>query len=51
MTLTGALILLAVGIVLLLLFAGVLHVIGICLAVVGVIGLLAVVLVRGSSRV
>jgi hypothetical protein len=51
MTLTGALILLVVGVLLLLLFGGVLHVIGIICAVVGVIGLLAVVLVRGSSRV
>jgi len=50
MTLAGALVLLAVGLLLVFLTAGVLHIVGIILAIVAVFALLAV-LIGGRSRV
>lgn len=49
MTLTGALVLLVVGILLVVLTSGVLHLLGIIAAVVGAVGLVVTLLV-GSGR-
>jgi membrane-bound ClpP family serine protease len=51
MTVTGALILLAVGLLLIFLTVGVVHVIGIVCAAVAVIGLLMVLVAGPRSRV